>query len=186
MSQKTRQCTEVFYGQSVGPGLPKFEVRKYDRRLSPGVKAFDSANDIDHQGVLLILENLLEGLRPERRQMRPRGSQKKWLALLKKQKINEKRRLVLSYMNRQQNINIKDAAKFAHVSEALVRRVRQQMLLGQSVSFEYPNLKGDTEVAALRESISNLDENYHTVSDLKRSHHGFSRSWILSELKRLA
>ena len=98
--------------------------------------------------------------------------------------MNEKRNFVLSYMKRQQIINIKEAANFAGVSQALARGVRQQMMFGQSVTFEYPNMKEETDIAALRKNISKIDEYYYTVSDLKRSHGSFSRKWILRELKK--
>ena len=181
--RKTRECTPVFFNDITDDEIIHFSKKTFQVLDNFKCKPFKSKNKMTVDEV----DELLEAKQKELKKMKDismhncnKKEKMSW-----EMKVNQKRRLIASYLQRQPYLNLTDACRFTKCSFQMVKRVYEDLIfLGSPAEYHYPNQKKPEVVADLNNSISKVNKTYMTVGDLKRRHPVFSRKWIGKQLRR--
>ena len=184
--RKTGECTPVYYNDIDDKEIIHFSKKTYPVIDSFKCKPFKSKNKMPVDEV----DELLEAKQKELKKMKDvsmesnsstsKKEKKSW-----EMKVNQKRRLIASYLQRQSDLNLSDACRYTKCSFEMVKRVYEDLLfLGSPAEYHYPNQKKPEVVTDLINSISKVNGTCATVGDLKRIHPVFSRKWISRQLRR--
>ena len=184
--RKTGECTPVYYNDIDDKEIIHFSKKTYPVIDNFKCKPFKSKNKMPVDEV----DELLEAKQKELKKMKDvsmesnsstsKKEKKSW-----EMKVNQKRRLIASYLQRQSDLNLSDACRYTKCSFEMVKRVYEDLLfLGSPAEYHYPNQKKPEVVTDLINSISKVNGTCATVGDLKRIHPVFSRKWISRQLRR--
>ena len=182
----TRECTPVYYNNIDDDEIIYFSKKTYPVLDNFKSKPFKSKNKMSVDEVDELLQDKQKELKKmkdvsmESNSSTSKKEKKSW-----EMKVNQKRRLIASYLQRQSDLNLMDACRFTKCSFEMVKRVYEDLLfLGSPAEYHYPNQKKPEVVTDLINSISKVNGTCATVGDLKRRHPVFSRKWIRRELRR--
>ena len=183
--KRTRECTPVLYAAPATVAELSFAQISYKVMESLPIKPFKSKTAVRNEDIDCMLEKKLAELNLLKEQARfetmvpSRRKEACW-----RDKVNRKRRLIASCINRQANLNLREICRYTGSSFAMVKNVHLDLLhRRQWQQFEYPNRKHQSEVTELLRTISQVDGSYSTISDLKQRHPNFSRKWIAKTLR---
>lgn len=184
--KSTRECSRVYF-DAIGPHEKiAFEKRQYVHIPSFEFKPFKSSPDIDINEIEAMLkskERQLRELKDAEQATKPRRllrCKTPWAT-----RIDQKRQFVAQMLQSQDQLNLAEVCRKTGCSYGLVKRVYSDLLfMGRPGTYTVPNEKPIQTVAALDNSIAQIQGTYMTISDLKRQHPSFSRRWIARRMKR--
>jgi len=181
---RTRECTVVYYGPPDIDQLYEISTRLVQKSQIFNQRVFHSDDRFDEDVVLEALETMLEEKVAEKlerrgkRESKPKKPQPTW-----RDKINHKREFIKRCIQNQAVLNLKAVARYTKSGYNTVKRVHDDMYVQGYVSpYEYNNLKSLEDMNSLQRSITEIEEGFKTVTDLKREYPTFSKRFILKEL----
>ena len=182
----TRECTPVYFNDIDDNEIIHFSKKTYQVLDDFKCKNFKSKKNMKVDEVDELLQEKQKELKRLKdaskkiRNFRIETEKMTW-----EMKVNRKRNLIASYLQRQPSINLKDACRFTKCSYHMVKRVYEDLIFkGSHTEYHYPNQKEPEDVNDLMNSITMVNTTYETIGDLKRRHPVFSRKWIGRQLRR--
>ena len=138
--RKTRECTPVFFNDITDDEIIHFSKKTFQVLDNFKCKPFKSKNKMTVDEV----DELLEAKQKELKKMKDismhncnKKEKMSW-----EMKVNQKRRLIASYLQRQPYLNLTDACRFTKCSFQMVKRVYEDLIfLGSPAEYHYPNQK---------------------------------------------
>ena len=176
----TRECTPVYFKDIEDQEMIHYSKKTYQVTENFKCKLFTSKKRMKVDEV----DELLQERQKELKKMKDVSMESNSSTLRKEKmswemKINQKRRLIASYLQQQPYLNLSDACRFTKCSFHMVKKVYEDLIfIGSPSEYHYPNQKQPEVVTDLVNSISKVNQTYETVGDLKRRHPSFSRKWI--------
>jgi len=182
----TRDCTDVYFNLPSDPKDIAFTTKAVRKVKKFDAKPFHSLRDQYSSLISLQLTNLYNDLRKKH------GKEPKMLDFMPVRrptswadKVNHKRQRIADFFNRQPNQTIAGAIKHIGCSYQMVKKVYEDMhFQGRPDTFTYNNLKDQSSVEQLQETINSVDGSYLTIGDVRRLHPTFSKKFIRARLRR--